>query len=110
MKIQFLYFEDCPSHEKALARLRQVMAEEGIREPVEIIRVETDEQAAYWHFPGSPTILVDGQDIDPPPVEAQSALTCRVYQWADGPFSPLPSPDMIRRGLHEERRTTSVAQ
>ena len=113
MKIQFLYFEDCPSHEKTLARLRQVMAEEGIRERVEIIKVETDEQAATWHFPGSPTILVDGLDIDPPPVEAQSALTCPCLTCGrTGRFSPLPSPDMIRRGLRggEGRQTTDVAE
>ena len=49
---------------------------------------------------GSPTILIDGEDIDPPPIDAYAALTCRVYHWADGRFSPLPSPDMIRNALH----------
>lgn len=99
MEIQFLYYEDCLSHEQALARLRQVMAEEGIEKDIEIIKVETEEQAAAWHFTGSPTILINGQDIDPPPAGAYYALTCRVYRWDDGRFSPLPSPDMIRTAL-----------
>jgi len=97
--IQFLYFDGCPSHEKALARLRQVMAAEGVSAPIAITQVETDEQAETWHFTGSPTILIDGQDIDPPPVEAQSALTCRVYILPDGRYSPLPAPETIRKAL-----------
>lgn len=99
MHIQFLYWEDCPSHEPALERLQQVMAEENINEEIESIDVETEEQAQALGFSGSPTILIDGEDIDPPPVEAYAALTCRVYQWADGRISPLPSPNMIRRAL-----------
>ena len=103
MDIQFLYFEDCPSHEQALARLRQAMAEEGIEEEIEIIKVETDEQAEQWRFTGSPTILINGIDIDLPPADAFVALTCRVYLWDDGRFSPLPSPDMIRSAFRSTR-------
>lgn len=99
MHIQFLYWEDCPSHERALERLKQVMAEVGVDAEVEILEVETEEQAQAWRFSGSPTILIDGKDIDPPSVEAHAALTCRVYQWADSRISPLPSSDMIRRAL-----------
>jgi hypothetical protein len=98
VKITFLYFEDCPSHEPALARLREVMAEEGVDAPIEIIRVDTEEQAETAHFFGSPTIRVNGRDIDPP-AEERPALTCRVYELADGRISPLPSHEMIRRAL-----------
>ena len=55
MQIEFLFFEDCPSHDDALARLRQVMAEEGIDAPVEVIQVETDDEAQAQRFTGSPT-------------------------------------------------------
>ncbi|MCO6449855.1 MAG: DUF2703 domain-containing protein [Caldilineales bacterium] len=99
MKIQFLYFEDCPSHDKALARLREVMAEVGSQSEIEIVKVETDEEAEAWRFTGSPTILIDGQDIDPPPVGAQSALTCRVYVLPNGRYSPLPAAETIREAL-----------
>ena len=99
MHIQFLYWEGCPSHDAALERLQQVMAEENIHEEIESVDVETEEQAQSLHFVGSPTILIDGMDIDPPPEGTFAALTCRVYHWADGRFSPLPSPDMIRVAL-----------
>jgi hypothetical protein len=105
MRIQFLYWEDCPSHEPALERLKQVMAEEKVDEAIEAIDVETEEQAQALHFAGSPTILIDGKDIDPPPEEAFAALSCRVYHWADGRFSPLPSPDMIRNALRAAQTT-----
>jgi hypothetical protein len=106
VEITFLYFEDCPSHEAALARLRQVMAEEGVRTEIEIVKVETDEQAQSRRFVGSPTILIDGRDIDPLPADVQVALTCRAYQLEDGRISPLPSADMIRRAL---RRAAGAA-
>ena len=99
LHVSFLYFEDCPSHELALERLHQVLAEEGIDAEVEVVKVETDAQVEQLHFVGSPTILVEGRDIDPPPADLQFALTCRVYRRQDGRISPLPSPEMIRRGL-----------
>jgi hypothetical protein len=99
MKITFLYFEDCPSHDRALERLRSVMAAEDIAVEIEIIKVETDEQARRFNFVGSPTILIDGRDIDPSSLEAAPALTCRVYQLEDGRISPLPSKTMIRRAF-----------
>ena len=99
MEVTFLYDEDCPSHELALEGLRQVMAEEDIEATVEVIRLESDEQARQLRFTGSPTILVNGGDIDPPPDNAYYALTCRAYRLEDGRISPLPSHDMIRRAL-----------
>lgn len=99
MHIQFLYFEDCPSHPEALARLEQVMAQESISKDIDIIKVETEDQAATWGFIGSPTILINGTDIVPPPANTPTTLTCRVYQLENGRFSPLPSEQMIRNGL-----------
>ncbi len=98
MRVSFLYYEDCPSHDLALERLREVMAEEGISSEVEIVKVETEEQARRLGFVGSPTIRIDGRDIDPP-TDPRFALTCRVYRLEDDRISPLPSKDMIRRTL-----------
>jgi hypothetical protein len=98
LRVSFLYYEECPSHDLALERLREVMAEEGIPGEVEVIKVETEEQAHELRFVGSPTIRVDGQDIDPPS-DPRYALTCRVYRLEDDRISPLPSEDMIRRAL-----------
>ena len=98
MRVSFLYYEECPSHDLALERLREVMAEEGIPGEVEVFKVETEDQARQLRFVGSPTIRVDEQDIDPPS-DPRYALTCRAYRLEDDRISPLPSKDMIRRAL-----------
>ena len=101
MSIQFLYYEDCPSHDVALDRLKSVMAEEGIHADIEIIKVETEEQAQELRFVGSPTFLLDGKDMFPVPENAYYSLTCRAYRLENGRISPLPTADMIRNGLRQ---------
>jgi hypothetical protein len=98
VQVSFLYYEDCPSHDLALERLGEVIAEEGLPAEVEVIKVESEEQAHDLRFVGSPTIRVDGQDIDPPR-DSPYALTCRAYRLEDDRISPIPSKDMIRRAL-----------
>jgi hypothetical protein len=99
MRVSFLFYEDCPSHDLALERLREVLDEEGIDADVEVIEVRSEERAQELRFIGSPTILVSGQDIDPPPSDSHYALTCRAYRLEDGRISPLPSRGMIRRAI-----------
>jgi hypothetical protein len=108
MDILFLYSEDCPSHEMALSRLQQVMHEEGVHVPVEVVQVETDEQAQRLRFCGSPTILINGQDIDPADQQQDTAygLGCRAYQLEDGRISPLPSAALLRMVLREALSAT----
>lgn len=99
MKIRFLYSEDCPSHEEALQRLRDVLGEEGIAADVEIVPIDTFEEAEREHFPGSPTIMIDDHDICPTQ-SSHYAPSCRAYVLEDGRISPLPSVDMIRRAVN----------
>jgi hypothetical protein len=115
MHIEFLYWEECPSHELALARLRAVLREEAVEVPVEVILVDTEEQAAARQFPGSPTIRIDGKDVQPPggnPI----GLSCRVYHTDDGRVTPLPTAEMIRRAVRtavrgsDPARTNTAAQ
>jgi hypothetical protein len=103
MRIDFYYFEDCPSHEPALQRLRQVMEEEGVEAEVRVARVDSEERARELRFVGSPTIRVDGEDVTPPPEGAPYRLTCRVFELEDGRVSPLPSAERIRKALRAAR-------
>lgn len=99
MKIDFLFYRDCPSHDVALARLRDVLAEEGLSANIEVSEVMTEAEAQALRFVGSPTIRINGDDIVSPGPNAYYALTCRVYQKADGRVTPLPPVDVIRRAL-----------
>ena len=104
-KIEFFYWEDCPSHERALAILREVMEEEGITDSIAVIEVKTEDDARHYHFYGSPTIHVNGYDIVPPLEDmAEPALTCRAYRRADGRISPLPPRELIVAALRDTSR------
>ena len=108
MRVRFLYYEECPSHEPALERLRDLLREEGISTDVEVVKVETEEQAHQLRFVGSPTILINGKDIDPPPPDSRYGLTCRAYRLEDGRISPLPSRGMIRRAIDAPVKVEAV--
>lgn len=99
MKVDFLYFEDCPSHEQALERLHKVLKEENVKTEVSITEVTTEEQALDVEFLGSPTIRIEDRDIDPVLNHPNYALSCRTYHLEDGRISPLPSEAMIRRAI-----------
>jgi hypothetical protein len=103
-KIEFLFWQDCPSHPGAYQLLQEVMAELGLESAIERIEVLTDDDAARLEFPGSPTIRVEGVDIDPAgAAQMGTALTCRIYRLEDGRISPLPSKAMIRQALATNR-------
>jgi hypothetical protein len=98
-KIDVYFWEGCPSHPEALLLLSEVLSERGLETPVELHEVLTHEQARELGFPGSPTILVDGRDVDPAGAEAPPALTCRVYRLPDGRPSPVPSREQLEEAL-----------
>jgi len=102
--VEFLWWRDCPSWERALAMLREEMAAAGIAEErLRVTEIETAEDAEQSDFPGSPTIRVDGRDVQPPGLEEPIGLTCRVYRRRDGRISPLPDREDIREALRRGR-------
>ena len=101
MRVELLWWEGCPSTEKTLEDLREAMTALGLDpSAVELREVPTDEAAAEASFVGSPTIRIDGRDIQPP-ADEPAALTCRVYRLRDGRYSPTPDPDDVRDALKE---------
>ena len=98
-RIELYYWEGCPSHPEALALLEAVLEERGLDIPVEVREVQTQAEAEALHFPGSPTIHVDGRDVDPAGAEAPAALGCRIYYLPDGRVSPVPSRLQLEQAL-----------
>jgi hypothetical protein len=103
MRIELLWWDGCPSHPEALAELRSALRDEQLDDGVELIEIETDDQARAERFPGSPTIRIDGEDIVPPADGEPFSLTCRVYRGRDGRVSPTPDPDDIRHAIRRRR-------
>jgi hypothetical protein len=79
--------------------LEEVLAGHGIDAPIVMHEVRTDEEAEALRFPGSPTIRVDGRDVDPVGAEARPALTCRIYHLPDGRVSPLPTREQLEAAV-----------
>jgi hypothetical protein len=97
VKVELLYWRGCPSYPDAQRLLEEVLA--GRDAEVELREVHSDDEAAALHFPGSPTIRVDGRDIDPLGADAPPSLSCRIYHLPDGRVSPLPLRDQIEEAL-----------
>ena len=91
MEIELLYWDGCPSYPEARELLADVLAARGVDAEIRMREVTTDAQAEALRFPGSPTIRVDGRDVDAAGSESPPSLSCRVYRLADGRVSPIPS-------------------
>jgi hypothetical protein len=100
--VELQWWEGCPSTERARAELREVMDALGLGSvKIRMSEVETDAEARAMRFPGSPTILVDGQDVVTPNPDEPIGLTCRVYRQRDGRVSPTPDPADVRDAIQE---------
>lgn len=96
MRIELLYFDDCPSWQKALDLLQDALGEMNIKGEVRLIPVETQEQALENKFTGSPMIRVNGLELFPTGQESYG-LGCRVYQTPEG-YQGWPTKEMM---LHQ---------
>jgi hypothetical protein len=104
MRVELLYFDGCPSHEALLPHLRALLDEVGARGGMEMRRVESLEEAEAEHFLGSPTVRVDGVDVEPGAAERTDfGLKCRIYRSEAG-ASPTPPEEWLRSALRERAR------
>jgi hypothetical protein len=99
MNVELLYWDGCPSHPEALALLEDVLAAKGIVASIEQREVKTHAEAVEERFPGSPTIRVNGRDVDPVGADSHPGLTCRIYYLPGGKVSPVPSREALEEAL-----------
>jgi hypothetical protein len=93
MNIELLYVANCPNHVVALERLRATLSEENLQTPVNEVLVSDAATAQSLKFPGSPTIRINGHDVEPHTGQTTSfGLMCRLY--SDG--SGVPSQQSLR--------------
>jgi hypothetical protein len=104
VKVELLYFDGCPSYERLLPRLSVLVAGADPDAEVELRRVESIEAAERERFLGSPTVRVDGADIDPGAASREDfGLKCRLYRTEEG-TSGLPPEEWVRDALAESKR------
>ena len=104
MRVELLYFDGCPSYERLLPRLRELVARVDAQAEIELRRVESIEDAERERFLGSPTVRVDGTDVDPGAASREDfGLKCRLYRSGEV-TSPLPPEEWIRAALAASER------
>ena len=110
--IEVLYFDGCPHYEAFLPHLRDLLDTHGITAEVTLIRIDNDDDAQTHHFLGSPTVRINGHDIDPDAAdhqhtEAQDPSTspygmqCRLYRTPSG-TTGIPSDQWILDALDHQ--------
>lgn len=104
MKIEMLYFEGCPNHVPAMETVRETLHSLGRNDEIHQIEIRTQAEAEVMGFVGSPSIRINGADIEP---EARTAkafgLSCRTYSYGSQ-RGGVPSHDQLRRAIEESIR------
>src|SRR3954447_26407485 len=107
MRIELLYFDGCPSHEAFLPRRQAMLAQAEVDVAVEQRRVESEEAAEREQFLGSPTLRVDGVDLDPGTGgRTDYGLKCRLYLTDDG-LRGAPPDEWVLAALRRATATRS---
>jgi hypothetical protein len=94
MRIEILYVPGCPNYQPVVEQVQRVLATESVKAGVTGIPVTTEGQAKALLFPGSPTVRINGEDVEPPRTGHTNAtgLTCRLYANRTG----VPSEEALR--------------
>jgi hypothetical protein len=100
MKVEFLYFDSCPSHKQALENLRAALRQTRTKADLVLINVDSPEKAEKVSFQGSPSIRVNGKDLEGR--NETAAYSCRLYT-INGRTTTIPSKDYIEEKLRQRR-------
>ena len=103
MRVELLFWDADSEAMTARQRLVEVLIEDAFETPIQMIAVSTPEDAEFLALPGSPTIRIDGADVDPEGAGA-IGLYLRSYP-AEGSGEPdrIPSKVLIRQAVDRAR-------
>ena len=110
MKIEVLVVDNCPSYPLALDLLYRVLREEGLSVPIDVLRMSSHEDAVRTRFLGSPTIQINGEDVEGGARARQDfGLKCRLYT-VDGRLVGVPDERMFRESIRAAKLQRSVSE
>lgn len=99
MTVEVFYIDGCPNHKPAVERVKKVLQQERVSVELIEIEIHDETEAKKMGFFGSPTIRVNGLDVDPKSrPKTATGIACRYYTGG------LPSEDMICAALREAER------
>lgn len=109
MNVEILSFDGCPNHGPAIRLINDILEEEGLTADVVTVSVPDEATARRIAFLGSPSIRVNGQDIEPAARAATDyGMACRTYE-ENGRRTGLPPRDMIRQAIREATKITACS-
>lgn len=104
MKIEVLYFEGCPNHLPAIETVRGTLDSLGCKDEIHQVEIRTQAEAEAIGFVGSPSIRIDGADIEPWARTIKTfGLSCRTYLHGSQ-RGGVPSHEQLRRAIEESIR------
>ena len=99
MTVEVLYFPGCPHYLPTVQRVREVLDQERIVATTSELQVADATIASRIGFLGSPSVRVNGADVEPSARGVRDyGLMCRIYI-VDGRREGLPSREMIRLAI-----------
>lgn len=103
MKVELLYFDGCPGYAELRERLPRLIERAGVGAEIEERRVDSEQAADRESFLGSPTVRVNGRDVDRVAHDQSYGLRCRLYAAEDG-LRRVPPDAWITRALLADRQ------
>jgi hypothetical protein len=97
MRVELLYAEDDPASMPARQNLVEVLTEDAFETAIQMVSVRSAEDAELLDMRGSPTIRIDGADIQP---DWDGPVGIAPRDYGDGPVPPKP---LIRRAVERAR-------
>jgi hypothetical protein len=97
MRVELLYAEDDPASMPARQNLVEVLTEDAFETPIQMISVASVDDAELLRMRGSPTIRIDGADIEP---TWDGPIGIGPRDYGEG---PVPPKDLIRRAVERAR-------
>jgi hypothetical protein len=101
VKIEILYFPNCPNYLPAVEHVQRALREEHASAEIKHVQVLDVATATATRFPGSPSVRINGIDIE---LSARSdgavGMCCRTYRDVSGPTG-APSVALIRDAIRE---------
>jgi hypothetical protein len=109
MKVEVQVSSSCPHRDATLAAVQAAMAEAGIEGEPQVVSVGDYEQAKTLRCFGSPTVRVDGVDVEYGDREPEEFTTgCRYYNSPEG-WVPVPRKELVLRGIDTAKRRAERA-
>lgn len=118
MKVQILYTMECPWCLKTKKLVRESLNELGVKAELEEILIDTDEKARKYRFTGSPTVRINGKDVQDESIKSrclpceelaelkpttefvkqECRCGCRIYFYQEKQY-PYPPKEMIKAAI-----------